>query len=104
MAPRPRIELQELLDSLLPEGKRAYFQPPPDLQMSYPCIVYSRNDVRINHADNVPYIKKKRYMVTVMDRNPDSDIPAKVEELPTASFDRHYVADNLNHDVYNLFF
>lgn len=104
MAPRPRIELQVLLDSLLPDGKRAYFQPPPDMQMQYPCIVYKRNDVRIEHADNNPYLHQRRYSVTVIDQNPDSDIPSKVERLPTAAFDRHYAADNLNHDVYNIFF
>lgn len=104
MAPRPRIELQALLDSLLPNGKRAYFQPPPDLIMKYPCIIYSRDNVQIDHANNTPYNSRTRYQITIVDQDPDSDIPAKVAALSTASFDRHYAADNLNHDVYNIFF
>ena len=104
MAPRPRIELQALLESLLPEGKKAYFQPPQNLVLEYPCIVYKRNDRDIDHADNAPYNHRKRYQVIVIDRDPDSIIPEKVAALPTASFDRHYPADNLNHDVYNIFF
>lgn len=104
MAPRPRIELQELLDSLLPDGKRAYFQEPQNVKLEFPCIIYKRNDVRINHADNAPYFSKVRYQITVIDSDPDSAIPGKVAALPTASFDRNYVADNLNHDVYNVFF
>lgn len=104
MAPRPRLELQELLDSFLPEGKRAYHQEPGNLQLEYPCILYKRSDVQLEHADNAPYAKRKRYSITVIDRDPDSVIPDMVAALPTASFDRHYVADNLNHDVYTIFF
>lgn len=99
-----RDDLQEILDSLLPEGKRAYFDPPSSLKMEYPCIVYNRSFVKIDHADNAPYLSKKRYQITIVDQDPDSDIPDKVGALSTASFDRHYVAENLHHDVYNLFF
>ena len=104
MAPRPRSQLQEILDSLLPEGRRAYFQPPDNLKMDYPCIVYKVSDRKIDHADNSPYAHRRRYQITVIDPDPDSDIPDKVEALPTASFDRNYAAENLNHDVYNIFF
>jgi hypothetical protein len=55
-------------------------------------------------AGNIPYRRTKRYMVTVVDQNPDSDIPDKVASLPTATFNRFYTADNLNHDVYRLYF
>jgi hypothetical protein len=43
-------------------------------------------------------------MVTVIDRNPDSELPDKVEELPFCRFDRFYATENLNHHVFNLFF
>ena len=99
-----RLELQSLLESLLPAGKRAYFQPPTNVQMQYPCIVYSRDNRDTDYADNVPYKHKKRYSVTVIDWDPDSDIPDKVAELPMSSFSRHFTADNLNHDVYTLYF
>lgn len=81
-----------------------YFQPPADIQMQYPCIVYERNDVHIQYADNSPYKHKKRYQVTIMDQDPDSEIPDKVALLTLCSFDRHFKAGNLNHDVYNLYF
>lgn len=103
MVPRPRIELQGLLETLL-GSRNVYFQPPPGHQILYPCIVYKRDDMDISHADNAPYRAKKRYQITVIDKNPDSDIPDKVAALPTAAFDRNFVNDNLNHDVFNLFF
>lgn len=101
MAPRP--ELHALLIDIL-GSNQVYFQPPPTLRMEYPCIVYKRDYAVTNHADNAPYKHTKRYMVTVMDQDPDSDIPDKVAALPMCVFDRFYTADNLNHDVYKLFF
>lgn len=100
---KPRMELQELLVAI-PGVVKVYFQAPPSKGMEYPCILYKRDDVNTEFADNLPYSQKKRYLVTVIDRDPDSLIPAKVAELPTCVFDRFYAADGLNHDVYKLFF
>lgn len=99
----PRLSLQALLTALL-GSSNVYFQPPPSLAMNYPCIVYKRDDVNTEFADNKPYKHKKRYQVTVIDRDPDSVIPDKVAALPMCVFDRFFTADNLNHDVYNLYF
>lgn len=98
-----RLELQTLLTSILGSGN-VYFQPPPSVKMKYPCIIYKRDDAITNFADNKPYANKKRYQVTVIDQNPDSEIPDKIAKLPFCIFDRFYTADNLNHDVYNIFF
>lgn len=98
-----RQQLQTLLEQLL-GSDHVYFQPPPSLQIEYPCIIYKRDNMDMKHADNSLYKNKIRYQVTVVDRNPDSDIPEKVAALPLCSFDRAYAADNLNHDVFNLFF
>lgn len=99
----PRLDLQALLVALL-GSNNVYFQPPPTLTMVYPCIVYKRDDARTDFADDKPYSHRKRYLVTYIDQNPDSDIPSKIAALPTCIFDRFYTADNLNHDVYKLFF
>jgi hypothetical protein len=99
----PRLELQALLRSVL-GSDNVYFQPPPTVTMQYPCIVYSRDDRDTRHANNQPYAHRIGYQVTVIDRNPDSLIPDKVADLPFCEFQRTYTADNLNHDVYKLFF
>lgn len=99
----PRSELQTLLVSLL-GNDNVYFQPPESTKLSYPCIVYRRERAITGFSDNKPYSYTKRYSVTVIDKDPDSPIPDKVAMLPTCTHDRFYAADNLNHDVYNLFF
>ena len=96
-----RLELQTLLETFVPN---VYFQPPPSVHMKYPCIIYNRDDILINYADNGSYKFKKRYQVTVIDQNPDSVIPDEIAKLPLCSFARFFTADNLNHDVYNLYF
>lgn len=98
-----RLLLQSLLEIML--GTDAvYFQPPADVQMKYPCIVYQRDTADTKFADNIPYRFQKRYQLTVIDRNPDSDIPDKVATLPSCILTRNFVADNLHHDVFNLYF
>lgn len=99
-----REELQILLENLMGEENHVYFQPPSNIQMTYPCIVYKRDYMNEKHADNSLYSRTKRYQLQVITRDPDSDIPDKVSKLPMCSFNRFYIADNLNHDVYNLYF
>ena len=98
-----RLELQALLVELL-GSNNVYFQPPPSVDMKYPCIVYQRDYAATVFADNGPYHSKKRYQITVIDQNPDSDIPDKVAALPLCVFTRFFATDNLNHDIYYLFF
>lgn len=98
-----RLKLQLLLASL-PGVAKAYFQPPADIRMDYPCIVYQRDSLDTIFADNNPYRRTKRYQVTVIDQDPDSTIPDLVAALPFSTFSRHFNADKLNHDVYTLYF
>lgn len=81
-----------------------YFQPPSTIRMKYPCIVYNLERMDINYADNLPYKNKKRYSVTVIDKNPDSEIPEVVAKLPLVSSNRVFTNDNLYHYVFQLYF
>lgn len=72
--------------------------------MQYPCIVYQRDNADTKFAGNNAYRYTKRYQVTIIDRDPDSVIPGKVAGLPMCLFNRYFTADNLHHDVYNLYF
>lgn len=96
-----RLDLHAVLISIT---DHVYFQPRTNITLEYPCIVYKRDYAKTEFADNKPYSHEKRYMVTVIDRNPDSEIPDEVSKLPKSTFNRHYTADDLNHDVYQVFF
>lgn len=103
MALSQRLKLQNLLEEIL-ETRNVYFQPPANIQIQYPCIVYKRDIARTQFAGNTPYHYKKRYQVTYISQDPDSDVPDKLAALPMCIFDRHFSAGNLNHDVFNLYF
>jgi len=96
-----RLQLHQLLETFT---ANVYFQPPTNIQLKYPCIVYKRDFAETKFADDKPYNHTKRYMIMVIDQDPDSDIPDKVASMPMSLFNRFYTADNLNHDVYSVFF
>ena len=98
-----RAELGKIFREILGNGN-VYFQPPSNTQMRYPAIRYERSEIAVKHADNGPYNHRIRYMVTVIDSDPDSEIVNRVSMLPYCYFDRHYAQDNLNHDVFEIYF
>lgn len=98
-----RTDLHDILLAILGLGN-VYFQPPSSIMMNYPCILYSRDNFDLRFANDQLYNLKTKYTITVIDSNPDSTIPSKILGLPLTTFNRHYVADNLNHDVYNTYF
>lgn len=97
----PRQNLHQLLKAIT---DNVYFQPPDNVHMSYPCIVYARDYASTKFADNSPYNHMVRYMITVIDRDPDSALPEQIAALPMSLFNRFFAADNLNHNVYSVYF
>ena len=105
-----RLELHSILCGLLEcseqgETCRAYFQPPKSLVMKYPCIRYSREKIATDKADNQNYLIHDCYQLVLMYKDPDSDLPRKViEAFSMCSHVDHYTADNLYHDIFNLYY
>ena len=97
----PRLQLQSLLETFTPN---VYFQPPTNIELKYPCIIYHRDFADKKFADDITYNYMIRYAITVIDKNPDSEIPAKVAMMPLCLFNRFFTVDNLNHDVFNVYF
>ena len=95
--------LQELLEKLF-ECRHVYYQPPDNLIMEYPAIRYSLSDIDSKYANNKMYVGMKCYDIVVIDKEPDNPIIEKLLELPYASFNRHYISDNLNHDIIKLYY
>lgn len=99
-----RLELDAMLRDIL-GNNNTYFEPPASVKMHYPCVRYSRSHIGAMYADNLPYLKNKRYELILIYEDADDDLPDKfMEELKSISHDRHYVADNLHHDVFSIYF
>lgn len=104
MAPsQKRLELQALFEGLL-GSPDVYFQQPPNVGMKYPCIIYAHDNAKTEFADNSPYSRTKRYLVTYITRDPDSLVPDDIAQLPLSNLNRIFPVDNLHHYVFNLYF
>ena len=99
---RNRLELQSKLEELL-GSRHVYYQPPESLKMEYPAIRYSKKKIESRFANNTAYSFSRCYEIIVIDRKPDHLVIEKLLTLPYCTYDRHYVADNLNHDVFTIY-
>lgn len=94
-----------------------YFDPPESVKMKYPCIIYKRDKLDRMDADNTLYGLNVKYQVTVVDKDPDNGAGIDEQGNPNESViekllygfqkikhERHYVVDNLHHDVFSIYF
>ena len=95
-----RLMLDAAFKKLCPH---VYYQPPEGVKMTYPAIRYRRSTIENQNADNAPYITDVGYEVTVIDRDPDSLIVAQISQMPKCRHARHYMASNLNHDIFIIY-
>lgn len=99
-----RFELHQKLCDIL-GSNHVYFQPPESIKMKYPAIVYNLSSGKSRYADNNVYLLNKRYSVTVIEKNPDSDwakvIPSSFEYC---TFERMFATENLNHWQFSLYY
>ncbi len=97
-----RLRLQEELEKFTPN---VYFQPPEGFQMNYPCIVYNKTNKMRHFANDVVYLSQQEYRITVIDKNPDSEIADNIEKhFQICIINQYYTVDNLNHINLSLYY
>ena len=97
-----RLELHSVLQELL-GSSNVYYQPPESIKMQYDAIRYSKKAIDSKYANDRKYSMTDCYELIVISRLPDNPIIKKLLSLPYCSYDRHYVADNLHHDVLTIY-
>ena len=98
-----RLELHEKLKELL-ESDNVYYMPPENTRMEYDAIRYSKKKINSMFANNATYSMMDCYELIVIARKPDHPVIKKLLKLPYCSYDRPYIADNLNHDVLTIYY
>lgn len=99
-----RLEFHAVLEDVAGPDRKVYFQPPDDVTMTYPCIVYERDNASFKSADNkANYNWTQRYQVTYIARLPDNDVIDKLTDLPLSAYSRHFSTSGLNHDVFVIY-
>ncbi len=98
-----RLNLQKDLETIL-GSRNVYFQPPESVKIKYPCIVYDETRGQAFHANDYMYVHRRAYDVTVIDKNPDSEIPDKIRySFARCDAGGPYKADNLNHWKFTIY-
>lgn len=97
-----RDELSAILGDISTVSK-VYFQPNENTKLVYPCITYSRDPTYHQAADNTKYLVKDRYQITLIDRAPENPAFDVLLDLPYSSHVASFVADGLNHHVFDLY-
>jgi hypothetical protein len=116
---RDRLGLQNVLEEIFrifheADGyQHVYYQPDTNIKLHYPCVVYTRDGEVPYRADNNRYVTNWSYRLTIIDPDPVSScidanhtktIIDAISELPKCSYIRHFVNDNLNHDVFKIYY
>lgn len=98
-----RLSLQAQLESLV--GNNVYFQPPASVYLSYPCVIYNLSVGDIKRADDRIYHYTQRFELIFIYRQSNMEIIERVlETFPMCSLSRVYIADNLYHYAFNLYY
>ena len=97
-----RLELQAYLENIL-GSRNVYFQPPENVKIKYPAIIYSRVGIDGAFADNSVYKLDHAYQIIYVHTNPDDQMIDTLAMVPTCRFQREYVTDNIYHDAFIIY-
>jgi hypothetical protein len=95
----------DLHNELLQFCSTVYFQPPSNIQMEYPCIVYTKTGKNRHFADDVIYLSQQGYKITVISGDPDNEIADNIENhFQNCVVNQYYIYDSLNHASLSLYY
>lgn len=99
-----RRELHEELCTIL-GSRNVYFQTPESVKMNYDAIRYALGGKDLKRANNMIYKSTNQYDGVVITRDPDTTIPdALLAHFEMCSFGRPYIADNLRHYPFTIYY
>lgn len=95
----------ELTAELLTFCPNVYFQPPVNLDIHYPCIVYRKSGKDKLFGNNETYRSIQEYTITVIDEDPESTIADSLDkEFEYCSINQYFVVDGLNHTTLTIYY
>ena len=95
-------DLLHLLQQVV-QHNRVYFQPPENLKIGYPAVVFHLSKIEIDRASDVPYKGAKEYSVTLITKDPEPDVIDEILKIPYSSLDATYISDGMNHFVFTVY-
>ena len=98
---RGRLVLHSKLEKFY---DNVYFQPPANIQLEYPCVIYNKSDMNDIYGNDGVYIDFQQYKIIVIERDPDSNIPKTMKNsLEHCRITGYYTVDNLHHTTLTIY-
>lgn len=85
------------------QHNRVYFQPPENLKIEYPAVVFHLSKIEVDRASDAPYKGAKEYSVTLITKDPEPDAIDEILKIPYSSLDTTYISDGMNHFVFTIY-
>ncbi len=95
-----RTDLHNVLLSIC---NNVYFQPPENIKLIYPAIIYGRANIDNIKANNENYMVNRIYEITLINADPNTDMVGKINKLKYCKHVRSFKSNNMNHDVYKIY-
>ena len=81
-----------------------YFQPPSNIHLKYPCIIYQLAGIDSMAANDSKYSTTGRYTITVIANDPDSRIAIDILlDLKHSKLINSFTFENLHHTMLEIF-
>lgn len=97
-----RLDLHEDLCKIL-GSRNVYYDPPENIKIKYPAIVYSRANIDTTKADNANYLTTVVYNATYIRKDDNDDILEQIIDRPYTQMGTHFVASNMHHDPFTIY-
>ena len=102
-----KLKWEQIRDILYTITENVYYDPPTSIQMKFPCFRFTMNNTDSKYADNLSYLRTKRWAITFITRDVeelDDVINQMLIKFKYCTHETTFKADNLNHAVFNLYF
>lgn len=99
------LTYKDLLDLLRKavHHNRVYFQPPENLKIGYPAVIFHLSKIKVDRADDAPYKGAREYSVTLITKEPEPEVLDEILKIPYTTLDTTYIADGMNHFVFTTY-
>lgn len=98
-------DVGDILSNVIGDEDLVHFQPSESIKLTFPCILFKFEGFKDFFANDGRHMLREKYSVTHVYQNPEADLKEEIlSAFLFASFDRQYIADNLYHDVYTIYY
>lgn len=97
-----RLALHQELADILGSASNVYFMPPQEMLLSYPAIVYYVGGGSDSYADNVRFLPRTTFDVTLIEYDPMSAKVDAIRDLKHSSYMTSFKKDGLHQHKFKI--